>query len=414
MTPATPSIADYRQRVAFITELAEGLHAGGATAQRLEGALLGVAERLGVECEPWATPTGMILSFRDPADAEANELTRVVRRPPGDTDLSLLVDVDRIAEDVVAGRCGVAEGHAALKRRTRQPTARWRLVQVLGFAMVAGGIGALLRLPWLDIATAAGSGLLIGLLDQFSRRHAHLREAMEAVAALLAGIIAVTVAHFVGPLNLNTVIIASVIVFLPGLALTNAISELTGQHLGAGSARMAGAITAILKLTIGVMLALAIARVLGLEPRVAYSRPQGPWVEAAGLLVACIAFAISFRARLGDYWLVMLAAAAGYAVSRGIGMHFGHIAGVFIGALTLTTAGNLYARLRNRPGAIIRVPGIILLVPGSVSFRGMMNLMQQQDVGAGEAALMLVLNILMALAAGIMFGNLIVAPRRHL
>ena len=94
-------------RIAFLTELAERLHAYGTTAQRLEGALLGVAARLGVECEPWVNPTGMILTFRDPADLQAPDLTRVIRMPPGDTDLSRLARADRIAEDVVAGRMGV-------------------------------------------------------------------------------------------------------------------------------------------------------------------------------------------------------------------------------------------------------------------------------------------------------------------
>ncbi len=80
----------------------------------------------------------------------------------------------------------------------------------------------------------------------------------------------------------------------------------------------------------------------------------------------------------------------------------------------MTVAGNLYARWKNRPGALIRLPGIILLVPGSVSFRGLISLMQQQDITAGQAALMAVLNILMALIAGLMFGNLLVPARGNL
>jgi uncharacterized membrane protein YjjB (DUF3815 family) len=60
----------------------------------------------------------------------------------------------------------------------------------------------------------------------------------------------------------------------------------------------------------------------------------------------------------------------------------------------VTAAGNAYARWWHRPGAIIRVPGIIMLVPGSVSLRGLLTLIQQQDVDAGQDALLAVLNIL--------------------
>jgi uncharacterized membrane protein YjjB (DUF3815 family) len=82
--------------------------------------------------------------------------------------------------------------------------------------------------------------------------------------------------------------------------------------------------------------------------------------------------------------------------------------------MVMTAAGNAYARWWQRPGAIVRVPGIILLVPGSASLRGLLNLIQQQDAGAGEVALLAVINILMALIAGLLFGNLLLPPRRTL
>ena len=408
------SSTPYPQRIAFITRLAQHLHAYGTTAQRLEGALLGVAARLGVECEPWVNPTGMILTFRDPADPQVNDITRVIRLPPGDTDLSRLARADRIAEDVLAGRTGVAAGKDALGQLDRAPSRRWQLMQVLAFMMVAGAVGCLLRLPWLDIATASVAGLGIGLLDLLAKRHPLLREPLEALAGMLAATIAVLVATFVGPLNMNTVIIASVIVLLPGMALTNAVNELTSQHLVAGTARFAGAISTILKLTIGTMLTLILSRMLGMQPAIQFSRPQPLWVEGLGLLVACYAFAVAFRAGRRDYLLVMLSAAAGYLISRVAGETWGDAAGVFLAAFLMTMAGNIYARGRNRPGALIRVPGIILLVPGSVSFRGLISLMQQQDIEAGTAALLAVVNILMALIAGLMFGNLLAPARRNL
>ena len=162
------------------------------------------------------------------------------------------------------------------------------------------------------------------------------------------------------------------------------------------------------------MLTLTLAKLLGLAPAVVFSRPQGPWVEGIGLLVGCYAFAVAFRAARGDYPLVMLSAAAGYVISRVAGEEWGDVAGVFLAAFVMTMAGNLYARWKNRPGALVRVPGIILLVPGSVSFRGLISLMQQQDMGAGQAALMAVVNILMALIAGLLFGNLLIPARRNL
>ena len=108
-----PSTAgtEYAARIAFVVELAEHLHAYGTTTQRLELALVAVSQRLGLECEPWTNPTGMILSFSDPAlPPGASDTTRVLRLPPGETDLSRLSEADRIAESVLAGEIGLADG----------------------------------------------------------------------------------------------------------------------------------------------------------------------------------------------------------------------------------------------------------------------------------------------------------------
>jgi uncharacterized membrane protein YjjP (DUF1212 family) len=412
---ASLSSASYAARINFVVELAERLHAYGTTAQRLEGAVTAVAQRLKLECEPWSNPTGMILTFSDPQRPLGDsDTTRVIRLPPGETDLYRLAETDRIAEDVMAGRLGLADAHAQMSALDRPPSRRNRIMQVLGFGLAATAIAGVLRLPWLDISVAGINGLLIGLLVQASESRPTVKEALEAITAMFAAGVTLLVASFVAPLNQNTVIIASLIVLLPGMALTNAMNELTSQHLVSGTARFAGAVTTVLKLTIGTVIAFFIADLIGLHPQVRASRPQGDWVEWGSLAIAAFAFAVLFRAHRRDYPKVMAAAAGGYLISSYGGQLFGSPAGIFLAALVLTAAGNAYARWWHRPGAIIRVPGIIMLVPGSVSLRGLLALIQQQDVDAGQTALLAVLNILLSLIAGLLFGNLLLPARRNL
>ena len=413
--PATFPQESYAARIAFMVELATHLHAYGTTAQRLEGALMSVAQRLALDCEPWINPTGMILAFSDPMRPPGDsDTTRVIRLPPGDTNLYRLCETDRIAEEVMAGRLGVAEGHAALRALGRHVSRRGNLMQVLAFGLAAASVGGLLRLPWLDIGSAGLIGLVIGSLEVLSRRRPRLREAGDAIAAMVAGGIAILVASFVGPLNLNTVVIASLIVLMPGMALTNAVNELTSQHLVSGTARFAGAVSTMLKLTVGTMIALTVAQLLDIEPQVRASRPQPDWVEWGALILAAYAFAVLFRADRRDYLTVMLAAAGGYLISRLAGNAWGSPIGIFLSALVLTAAGNGYARWAKRPGAVVRVPGIILMVPGSASVRSLITSMQQQDLGAGQDAALAVLNILLSLIAGLLFGNLLLPARRNL
>ena len=257
-------------------------------------------------------------------------------------------------------------------------------------------------------------GLLIGALELASHNRARLAEASDAIAGVIAGFVAITVASLVGPLNLNTVTIASLIVLLPGMSLTNAVNELTSRHLVSGTARFAGALRTILKLTIGTDIAYKMATFLGLQPDVRASRPQHDWVEWVALVSGAFAFAVLFRAAWRDYPIVMFSAATGYLVARFGGAALDGPAGVFLAALVTSALGNVYARWAQKPGALVRVPGIIMLVPGSIALRGVINLVQQQNVDAGGDAAIAVLNTLMALVAGLLFGNLLVSARRNL
>lgn len=415
MTTVETPDATYAERIAFIEELAWHLHAYGTTAQRMEGAIELVAKRLLVECEPWSNPTGIILSFRDPSrPGRHTEITRIVRPGLGDTNLRRLCAADRIAEDVISGKLDIPAGRAALQALERPASSRALAVLVLGFALASAAVAGLLRLPWLEIGVAGTTGLGIGLLLLAAQSRKRLHEGFEALSGLLAGSVAILVSAWLAPLNLNTVIIASLIVLVPGMTLALAASELASRHLVSGTARFAGAAMTVVNLTIGTAIALAVAGFFGIEPRVHALRPQPDWVAWSALALAAYAFAVLFQAQRRDYPLVMLSAVCGYLVSRYGGEWLGSGAGVFLGAFVTTAASNAYARMTNRPGALVRLPGIIMLVPGSVALRGVVSLVQSQDFGAGQAAAMAVFSTLMALVAGLVFGNLLVSARRNL
>ena len=86
---------------------------------------------------------------------------------------------------------------------------------------------------------------------------------------------------------------------------------------------------------------------------------------------------------------------------------------MFLGGLLLGALANLYARYMHRPGAVIREPGIILLVPGSVGFRSVSYLFER-DTTLGMDSFILLITLLISLVAGLLFGDLLVSPRRSL
>jgi uncharacterized membrane protein YjjB (DUF3815 family) len=79
----------------------------------------------------------------------------------------------------------------------------------------------------------------------------------------------------------------------------------------------------------------------------------------------------------------------------------------------MAALANLYGLVARRPGSLVRLPGIMLMVPGSVGFRGLASLMER-DYTLGVDTGVAVLGALVALMAGLLFGSVLVPPRRYL
>ena len=414
------SQAPYLVRVDFIVELARRLHIYGTSAQRLEGAVSQVARRLRIDAEIWSNPTGMMLSFPDPERGSAYPLTRLVRLEPGEENLGRLAAADGIAEDVLAGRRDIADGLLAMRALDRPPRRFARVWSILSFGLASAAVvGLMQRTGWFDLATAAVLGAMIGAVTEYSHGRPRWADAHEALAAFLATLLATAVASFVAPLSLQGVIIAALIVLMPGLTLTTAVSELTSRQLVSGTARFAGALTILLKLTFGAVAAAQLVNLLGWRLLPNTGAPALPsWMPWLMLLVGSFAFAILFKAARRDTLLVMASVWLGYAVTRFAAVLPGVAentlpGGVFFAGMVVTAVANAYGRHFNRPGALIRVPGIILLVPGSLGFRGF-NFVFERDVMLSLDTAFAVVTALIALVAGILFGNLLIPPRRNL
>jgi len=107
----------------------------------------------------------------------------------------------------------------------------------------------------------------------------------------------------------------------------------------------------------------------------------------------------------GAWW------ASVYTASQGAG--HGALFGVFLAGMVVAAGSNLFARLKNKPSALVRTPGILLLVPGSVGFRSIFFVFDGhvlEGISTGSSLIVL----LTTLVAGLMFGDLLVPPRRNL
>lgn len=401
-------------RFRFIVELARQLHEAGTTAPRLEKALASVGRRLQLACDVWSSPTAIILSVRDLSVDTADTQTRVLRLQPGGIDLDRLCRVDAIAEAVLQGEMDLPAGERALQtlQQPRRPWLGW-VEASIAYPFAAVGVAGLLRGSLHDLVTAAVLGGVVGVVAEICGRSHRWSQALEATAALLAAFSVAAVAAWIWPISTKLVMLAALIVLVPGLTLTSAAVEIATQHLVSGGARLIGAFATLLKLAFGALVGTELARLAGLEPLEELQRAAFPMQEWPALALASIAFAMLFRVAWRDWPIAIAAAWLGYLSTRWASAEATPEFGVFFAAFCVCLAANAYARFLGRPGALVRVPGIILLVPGSVGFRSL-SFVMERDVFLGLDTAVGLLLVLASLAAGLLVANTVLPPRNSL
>lgn len=411
-------MSSFEPRASFITDFARRLHIAGVSGARLEGAVKSTADSIGVACEIWYSPTGILLSIGEPG-SDAGQQTRVMRLEPAEPNLSDLVSLDEVADEVIAGRIDVAEASRRLQKLDRPPDQQQRTWTVIAFGLASAAVAGLLRTSWLDIAVAGVLGLIIGVISVAAQTRPHLSAASEAIAAIAATVLAAAFAHFIAPLSIQTVVVAALIVLMPGLSLTTAVHELASRQLVTGTARFAGAMVVLFKLTFGSVAGAQIVNALGWSPGTTAAVELPVIVEVVATLAAAFSFAILFRAARRDMLLVMGSAVLGYVLTRVGNTWFApsesvtFAGAVFFSSLVMAALANVYGRVAGRPGTLVRLPAIMLLVPGSVGFRGLASLMER-DYTLGMETAVAVLSALVALMAGLLFGSVLVPTRRYL
>ncbi len=414
-TPAIGPRYTLKTRIGFVVELARRLHEYGTAAPRLEDVVNLASARLGLNCNVLSTPTSIVMSFSDPsAGDDLAEITQVVRVSPGEVNLARLCSVDEIADRVIAGELDLAEGRRLLREiGARRLSPATHAATVLAFGVASAAIAAILHTGWLEVSVAFCNGLLIGALSLVPLRWRTFGNAFEAMSALLSTLVALLVAHYVAPLALRPVVIASVIVLIPGMTLTTAVRELSGQHLISGSARMMGALASLLKLLFGTAVAVQGCAYFGLVSPPSNVVPIPGWVEWVAIVAGAVSFAVLFRSPRRFVPVVVAAPLIGYVCTQMGGEHIPAAFGTFLGALVVGALSNLFARFADRPGALIREPGIILLVPGSVGFRSLSYVLDRNVLLGIDTAISMTA-LLVAIVAGLFFGDFLIPPRRKL
>ncbi|HWC76721.1 MAG TPA: threonine/serine exporter family protein [Blastocatellia bacterium] len=364
--------------------------------------------KLGVGGHFFSMPTGIIASFGSPE----HHRTSLIRAQPGDVDLQKLTLLDELVTDVTSGKVDAAQGAQRVDDIVAAPPRYGVLATTICFGLVSGAASRFFSGGWREALAATAIGLVLGALSIALKRKEDSRRVFEPVASMIAALLAVVLAQYVSPLSIYITTMAGLIVLVPGLTLTTAMTELATRELVSGTARLMGAVVIFLEIGFGVALGWQARRLLHVP--LALTPSQLPeWTLAVALVISALSLSVLLRAQVRDFVWILLAGAIGVVGFRSGAFLLGPELGSFLGALLVGMTGNLYARTLNRPSAVPTVPGIMLLVPGSIGFGSLSRFIERDVVSAVETAFHLSL-VAVALVTGLMLANLLSPPRRAL
>ncbi len=392
----------------FVLRLGQALHASGHPAHSLEDILSHVCSQLGLIGQFFTTPTAIMAGF-GPLDQQRTFLIRV---QPGELNLGRLAALDEIARQVGSGALSPNEGSLGVAQVvTRKPTYPWWL-RVAGYGIVSAAGCQFLGGGATDVVVGIGVGVMIGLLGLLFRRYTISAHIFELTASFVASVMVTLLAASGWRLSVPTTTLAGLITILPGLTVTAGMTELASRHLSSGSARLSAAFIVFAAMTFGVALGNStVNEIYGVTVRSMHSAPL-PWFsQYVALAVAPFGFSLLLRARPRDIPLIFMVSLLGYVSFQFGAAHLGQVLGASIGALAVGVAGNVAERLKFAPSSVAQVPGVLLLVPGSIGYRSL-TLLLNQNFDTGLSAGVTMVLTAFGLAGGLIIANVLVPPTK--
>ena len=388
-------------REVFLATMGRELHRAGVATDAIERTLTELATSIGLDVQVFALPTYITIAV----GPSWEQRTVMMRLEPGRVSLRKIALLNEIYDALRNGH--IDYDHAA--ELATEVDKRWPGLpiwyEVPALALIALGVAIVLGGGPRETIVSVLIGLCTGVLSALSAESPVVARLFDVVAAFVATLIVAVFTKFVGPTNVFVSIVAGIVVLLPGYSLTLALHELANDFLVAGVARLGKVLAVLLALGCGAFLALAMVPWL-LRGGILPTHPvSATWWFVASVCMA-VGLSIDLDARLRDFAWVFASSFVALACAHLLAGTSAHAVTAFLSAFICGIVANLGARFLRVPQAIMLVPALIVLVPGSLSYESVLFAFQanidQALVMAGNAVVAAI-----QLVAGLLLSQLV-------
>jgi len=409
-----PADRDVYRTLNLAMRIGELMLSGGAGAGDVTSTMRAVTSSVGmVRCEPDVTYTIISISYLRGADSAPISASRKVSRSGFDG--TRLLTVLTVVDDLVEGRIDVAGAQERVEQLRRLPHPYPRWVATGAWGGLAAAVALLLGGGAVVMATAFLATILTDRLNRRLNRRQVPFFYQYVVGGAVATLAAIALVAAEVEVNSSLVVASGLIALLPGGLLVGSVQDAIGGFLVTATARALEVLILTAGLLTGVALALDVGRRFDIVIEVgelASPLSRVP-VRVAAAAAAAGLFALANYAPRRVVLLSAVVGAFGFALLDGLSA-----AGL---SRPTATAGAAIAmgivchvladRARLAP-LLLLVPAIIPQLPGLTIFQALLAITTGQQA-AGLSLLLSALTIGLALAAGVIFGELVAQPVRR-
>ena len=246
----SPPVDGPRELKTFIVRLGAAMNSVSEPVYSVEQRLARVAAAYGSDnARIGAFPTSLIFTLGSGEPATIEPTAPV----DGPLRLDQIAALHLLIHEAEHAAVTPAEGLRRLDEIHELPARFGPVASIAGYAVLAVGICLILHPAGRDLVITAIFGGMVGLLRLVGRTRPNLQILMPVVAAFgVAALTALSVRYDLADPGLRA-IIAALIVFLPGAALTTAVLELAAGEMIAGASRLVWASVQLLLLAFGIL-----------------------------------------------------------------------------------------------------------------------------------------------------------------
>ena len=386
----------------FIIQLGRALHVYGVPSYKIQIYLSEVAKTKGIRGSFMDTPTWInYVFYSENEDESYNHIESIA---PGGINLGALSRSVEITDQVLADQIDFDEASLQLRMVYKQSKKVNHMILALAFALGAGSFNLLLGTNWISCLVASLMGIVVYGLTYLSLRSQFINNTLEALAAFVVTILIGLLSLWLPDLNIPLTILSAIIIFIPGLAITTALEEITYKSLMSGSAKLADASISLFKQFFGTILGLSVLPLfcdININSTIS-NMPQ--WTSYLGIPLLAICLLPIFQVRQKDMIYGILTSIISYSVTVLLSFT-GILISTFIGSITVVLVSHLFSYITRSPRHIFITQGIIMLVPGSKAFMGISTIFLGSPIeNAGNLGSQ-VAYILMGVIGGLLFSG---------